>query len=140
MSQTSKSTNTPGNRRCGPRRKPRGLGRVPCTVRVGNVQLAQALLDVSRSGARLLVRSELEKGTVVQIALPWPTKAQQPAETATVAWCVAAANGAFCVGVQFQRVLSEEELGQVVGAPESSPQLPTVPSIHLHNRPAPPLR
>jgi PilZ domain len=140
MSQTEKPSGTPGNRRFGVRRKPRGLGKVPGSVRAGNVQLAHQLLDVSRSGARLLVRSELQKGAVVYVALPWPSKAQQDAVAATVAWCVATANDGFCVGVQFHRLLSEEELSLVLGPTESAILPPTNPSAPHRNQPAPPLR
>jgi hypothetical protein len=114
MSQNEEPSATAKNRRFGVRRKPRPLARVSCTTAQARANLALALLDVSRSGARLLIRSELAKGLEVAIGLPWPGKPRQDALRATVVWCVAAAIGGYCVGVQFHRLLSEEDLRLVV--------------------------
>ncbi len=141
MSQNEEQSPAVKNRRFIPRRKPRGPARVTCTTAPGRANLAQTLLDVSRSGARLLIRSELARGVEVAVGLPWPGRARHDTLQATVAWCLAVARGGFCVGVQFHRLLSEETLRSVLSSAEAAPpssqaSLPT-PTANQPVLPAP---
>jgi hypothetical protein len=127
MSQIDEEAPLVKNRRFGTRRQPRTPTEVTCKTARGSANLAKALLDVSRSGARLLIRSKLAKGAVVKIGLPWPDQAPHDILGATVAWVVAVIDGGFCVGVQFHRLLSEEDLRLVVGGHEPVPPPPRAP-------------
>jgi hypothetical protein len=136
MSQHEEPPPPVKNRRFGPRRKPRGPAWVTCTTSLGKANLARTLLDVSRSGARLLLRSQLAPGAHVAVGLPWPGRARQDTLAATVAWCLPIATGGFCVGVQFHRLLSDALLEQVVTNPESGLPIPFGLRTPMGNLPA----
>src|SRR2546423_14482145 len=59
----------PEDRRCEPRLPPRGGVDVTCRALPDGQDLALAILDVSASGARLLVRGTLTIGQVVEVCM-----------------------------------------------------------------------
>src|SRR5205085_2563167 len=77
------------NRREEPRGEPRG--RVEVTCRAGRSgqgpDLAMALLDVSTSGARLMVRNALPLGQVAEVCLYPESRSGGLRLTARVVWC-----------------------------------------------------
>jgi hypothetical protein len=99
------------NRRLGPRRNAQKGVRLVCVLGAGfGPNVARTLLDVSESGARFLVRSELANGREVEVTLQGPADRHPLTVRGSVAWCVAAASGEFCVGIRFQHYLSYDEV------------------------------
>jgi len=108
------------NRRANPRRFPKSSTRATC--RRGYLGLrpniAFSLLDVSETGARLLVKESLAKGEEVELGLLAPGCVREFSLPGEVVWCVATAAGAHCIGVQFQKRLSYAallDLGRLPG-------------------------
>jgi hypothetical protein len=100
------------NRRLGPRRDAQPGVRLACVLGATGLgpNVARTLLDVSESGARFLARTTLEHGREVEVTLQGPADRQPLTLRGSVAWCVAAVSGEFCVGVRFQHYLSYDEL------------------------------
>jgi len=96
------------NRRANPRRAPKGSTRVTC--RRGALGLgpnvALALLDVSEAGARLLVKASLTRGQEIELGLLAPGCMRESTLPGRVIWSIQTADGAYCIGVQFQKRLS----------------------------------
>jgi hypothetical protein len=71
--------------------------------------LAVALLDVSETGARLLLKADLPKDAEIEVHLDnivhRPVKA-----LANVVWSVATADGKYCVGARFQKLFPYPDL------------------------------
>ena len=100
------------NRRLSRRRPAKGRVKVACrrgALDIGS-NLALSLLDVSETGARLMVKQALEPGREVSIGLEGQSSIRPIPRVAVVAWCVAAADGAFCTGVIFQKRLAYRDL------------------------------
>jgi hypothetical protein len=72
--------------------------------------LALSLLDLSQSGVRLVLNAELPKGQEVSIALESPAVPRGLKRSGVVMWSVPAADGTFCVGVQFHKWLDYADL------------------------------
>jgi hypothetical protein len=72
--------------------------------------VALALLDLSESGARLVIREALTLGQRVYLVLEGPAGGRPVRRQGTVAWSVPAADGTHCVGVKLLRRLGTEEL------------------------------
>ena len=71
--------------------------------------LAVSVLDLSESGVRLVVKSELRQGQGVEVHLEHLTS--RPVKvTAEVVWCLPGADGRFVVGVRFERPLPYADL------------------------------
>lgn len=95
------------NRRASRRHKPKrstkavvlkgayGLGR----------NMALSLLDVSETGARLLIQEPLAPGQEVEITFESIALHRPVKRSATVVWCVAAEDGTYGVGVRFEKFL-----------------------------------
>jgi hypothetical protein len=79
----------------------------PCGL---GMNVARALLDVSQTGARLLVTQELTAGREVEVGLLGAGQTRRTIRAAHVVWCVATAEGGFCVGLRFQKPLAEADL------------------------------
>jgi hypothetical protein len=62
-------------------------------------------LDISETGARLLVKEPLQTGQEVEVCLAGPAGFREIKALARVVWSLATADGAFCVGVQFEKRL-----------------------------------
>src|SRR5262245_66304704 len=104
MSQTEKRA----NHRVGPRRVPKGGSRA--AGRRGALGLGPnivlKLLDISETGARLLVKEPLKVGQEVEVSLSAPAGFREVKVLARVVWGLATADGAYCVGVQFEKRLA----------------------------------
>jgi hypothetical protein len=102
----------PKQRRLTPRRKPKGGTRVSC--RKGALGLgpniAQALLDLSEGGIRLLVGTPLKTGQEVEVGLSGPSVAREITRLGEVIWSVETAGGNHCIGVQFVKRLDHATL------------------------------
>jgi len=71
--------------------------------------IAFRVLDLSETGIRLLLKEELRIGREFEITLE--SAASRPVRTvAQVVWCVATADGQFCVGARFQKPISYASL------------------------------
>lgn len=108
------------NRRANPRRAPKGSTRVTC--RRGSLglgpDLALSLLDVSETGARLLVKEPLAIGQEVELGLLAPGCVREYLLPGVVVWAIETAAGGHCVGFQFQKRLSYsalQDLGRLPG-------------------------
>jgi hypothetical protein len=100
------------NRRKARRQPARSCARVLC---YGNAlglgrNLTVAVLDLSESGIRLRTRAPLEPAQEVQIELEGLGHARPLTLPSRVAWSVAAADGTWCVGLQFPRPLKYSDL------------------------------
>lgn len=94
-------------RRIAPRRKPRPSTRITC--RKGNLGLgpnyAATLLDVSESGMRLVVNTEFKAQQEVQVSLLGPACMREVVRNGIVVWSLPTADGAYCVGIAFEKRL-----------------------------------
>jgi hypothetical protein len=99
-------------RRVAPRRKPKGGTRIAC--RKGSMglgpNLAQALLDLSEGGVRLLLGAALAPGQEVEVSLSAPGVTRDVKRLGEVAWCIPAAPGGYCVGIRFTKRLDHATL------------------------------
>jgi PilZ domain len=100
------------NRRHSLRRQPKV--RVKMICRKGShdfgANIAVALLDVSESGARLVVREELPAQQEVSISLEGPNHRRPVVRQGKVVWSVPAAESGHCVGVNFEKYLDYKDL------------------------------
>lgn len=96
------------NRRRESRRIPRKSAQILClkgSLGLG-ANLALALLDLSPTGVRLVVKSALEKGQEIEVALTLPGIAWSRRKLACVAWAQRQDDGTYCVGAEFLSRLS----------------------------------
>src|SRR5262245_26842480 len=96
-----------------PRRSPaKSSARATCRRGVLGLgpNLALAILDVSETGIRLQVREPFEAGEQCEIGLEGITHARPLVLPATVVWCLATADGNYCIGARLQRPLTYREL------------------------------
>jgi hypothetical protein len=68
-----------------------------------------SVLDISETGARLVLKEALPVGHTFEITLE-PASCKPLKTPATVVWCVPAADGTFCVGARFQKNISYSDL------------------------------
>jgi hypothetical protein len=104
------------NRRLSRRLPPKGKVKVFCRngLDLGpNVGLA--LLDISETGARLLVNTELPKGQEITVTLDSPSHSKYLRLLATVMWCVPAEEDKFLVGIQFAKRFPYRDLAALGG-------------------------
>src|SRR5688572_24953610 len=93
------------NRRRVPRRKPKGFVKVECrkgSFGIGS-NLATALLDVSETGARLVINQELTIAQEVEVAFAGYGINYTIKRLANLRWLLKLADGKFCIGVEFQK-------------------------------------
>jgi hypothetical protein len=113
----NQSKTSVSNCRQSPRRTPkRGIRATGCVGPLAtgpNVVLS--LLDISKSGARLLVGVPLEEGQEVEVTLQGPGQTPPIKIPAVVVWS-AAVEGGSCVGVFFWQWLSHIELRELAEA------------------------
>ena len=91
--------------------EPRGGVEVVCKVGDSGQgpDVALALLDVSASGARLLVRDAPALGEAVEVCLYTTSGPGWFRQAARVVWSVAARGGHYFAGVRFEAALASEE-------------------------------
>jgi hypothetical protein len=100
-------TDKPANRRCSTRRQPKRSSKVMCvTGKFGfGPNVAVTLLDVSETGIRLVLKTELTPGHEVEVSLDSITGRQPHKIPGEVIWCVPMADGNYCLGVRFTKAL-----------------------------------
>jgi hypothetical protein len=93
------------NRRASRRRRPKPSTRLAC--RCGAFGLGHDVpavaLDLSETGARLLLEEELFPGQEVELAFQSPNRPRPLKVAAEVVWCEPEPNGGFGAGVRFRR-------------------------------------
>lgn len=72
--------------------------------------LAIKILDLSETGTRLLIATELTQREEVEINLLGMGQARPVRLPAEVVWCIETKEGEFCVGIQFRRPLNFRDL------------------------------
>jgi hypothetical protein len=109
MSATETTTK---NRRRQRRQKSKRITRITCTR--GTLQLernvAQRLLDLSSSGAALVVTEAFEAGEDVVLGLDLPWRSRPLSLSAHVVWCVPTSRSQYCIGVKLTRPLDYRDL------------------------------
>jgi hypothetical protein len=103
----SELTPSKKNRRRCRRRPPKSRVRVTC--RRGGLDLGPNLgltvLDVSEAGIGLLVKEDVEEGREVSIGLEGQSHSRPMVRVGIVVWRKCAADGAFVIGVRFEKAL-----------------------------------
>jgi hypothetical protein len=91
---------------------PKGNSKAICRRGLAGLRpnLALAILDVSETGIRLRVRESLEPRQEIEVGLEGLGHARPQINRAEVVWCVATADGDYCIGAQFQRRLNYPDL------------------------------
>jgi hypothetical protein len=103
---------TTQNRRASRRRAGKRTTKVSChkgSLGLG-ANLAISLLDASETGVRLLVKAALEKGQEVEVSVQGAGQARPLKTPGRVIWCVATADGPFCVGIHLQKPIQYGDL------------------------------
>ncbi|MBM3993398.1 MAG: PilZ domain-containing protein [Planctomycetes bacterium] len=95
------------NRRRSERRKPRRTVKIEC--RKGSLglgaNLSSELLDVSDTGARLIIVDELARLDEVELIINGYGMNRPIKRMASVRWIVKMEDGRFCIGAEFQKRL-----------------------------------
>src|SRR3954466_2228573 len=95
------------NRRASLRRKPRSFVKLEC--RKGSFGLGAnvgtTLMDVSETGARLVVSQELTAKQEVEVIFAGHGMVQTVKRLANVRWQLKLDDGKYCIGVEFQKRL-----------------------------------
>lgn len=105
------------NRRRSLRRTARRSGKAICYKGPHDMgpDLALSLVDVSETGALLMVKATLERDQEVTLILDSPCFRRPTKFSGTVAWCMPFKPGAYCLGVQFRTSLNYEDLNYLSG-------------------------
>ncbi len=102
------TTASQANRRKSQRRRPRASVKIEC--RKGSCGLGPnvgaATLDVSDTGARLIVTADMEKNAEVELLIIGYGMNKPIKRLAIIRWQVQMADGRFCVGAEFQKRLN----------------------------------
>jgi len=103
---------TANNRRNSRRQAARGSTRIRAFRNALGLgpNIAVSVLDLSESGVRLLVKEDLPVGRELEVRIESSTFSGPKAVLARVIWCVATADGAFCVGARFDKPLPHRDL------------------------------
>ena len=98
---------TSRNRRVSRRQKPKRSTKAVCLKGAFGLgrNIALSVLDVSETGARLVVKESLAPGPEVEVSLESIQLPRPAKRAATVGWCVAAENGTYGIGVRFAKML-----------------------------------
>jgi hypothetical protein len=106
------------NRRHSLRRKPRGSVRVECRLGLLGLgrNLASTTLDISDSGARLIVTQALDFDREVEVVLTGYGMNKPIKRSAHTRWQVKLDDGRFCIGLEFQKRLDYRDL-QTLASP-----------------------
>jgi hypothetical protein len=100
------------NRRRTLRQPPKNLVKLRCQKGTSGLgaNVARTLLDVSTDGARLVITLSLESRQEVTLSLETPWMARPLAVPARIRWCMALADGGYCVGVLFDKSISYRDV------------------------------
>lgn len=106
------------NRRVAPRSKPRGYVKLEC--RKGSfgfgANLATVLMDVSETGARIVINQELPAKQEVEIMFTGYGMSRTVKRLANLRWQLKLEDGKFCIGVEFDKRLEYRDL-QTLASP-----------------------
>lgn len=72
--------------------------------------LAVKLLDISESGLRLLVKSDLQPGDEVSLNLEGPLHLRPLTCVGKVVWAVPTADGQCCIGIRLDKFIKYQDL------------------------------
>ena len=103
------------NRRASRRRPPKGSTKVRCfrgPMGLG-ADLAVFALNVSETGASLVLKEPFKNGEELEVVLESIVQRRPIRKKAGVVWCIATAEGRWCVGVKFQAPLRYAELNDL---------------------------
>ena len=97
----------PSNRRQSQRRKPRGYVKVECRNGAYGLgpNVASAVLDVSDTGIRMIIKNALQLEGEVEITIAGFGMQKPIKRLAYVRWQVTLEDGQYCVGAEFQKRL-----------------------------------
>jgi PilZ domain len=101
-----------GNRRASRRRPPKSSSKIYCyrgPMGLG-ANLAVSVLDVSETGANLVVKAPFRRGEEMELNLEGIVHRRPIRKTATVVWCVATDKDRWVVGIKFQGVVRYADL------------------------------
>ena len=111
MSEVKQGT----NRRASRRRPPKGSTKVRCyrgPMGLG-ANVAVAALDVSETGAALVVNTAFQPGDELEVNLEGVVHRRPIKKMAVVVWCVPTDEGRFAIGVKFQGPLPYADLNDL---------------------------
>jgi hypothetical protein len=72
--------------------------------------IAVTVLDLSETGVRLLLKEELADGQEFEVTLEGAAVGRPVKAVAQVVWCVATADGQFCIGASFPKPITYASL------------------------------
>jgi hypothetical protein len=100
------------NRRLNRRQVPKGSMKATCHRGPFGLgpNIAVAVLDISESGAQLVVKEPLKPGQAVEVGVVGLGRLRPIKLPAVVVWCAAGADGNHLVGTRFERALSHADL------------------------------
>ncbi len=75
--------------------------------------IAEAILDISQSGARLLLRAAVPIGKEVEVQLLGRGEARPVKLLAQVVWIAATENERYAAGLRFNKILAYAELSRL---------------------------
>ncbi len=112
MTQQQITTASLANRRRARRCAVSGLARIECRKGSGGLgrNLAVTTLDLSETGARLVVQAPLAPGEGVEVLLSSPGVAKPFRRLGKVVWSVLLDDGTRAIGVGFDKALSYADL------------------------------
>jgi hypothetical protein len=112
MSAIATHTASHTNRRCSRRLAASSSARIECrkgTLGLGP-NLTATILDISETGVRLILKTELPAGQDVEVLLHGGGYGKPCKRLAKVKWSLRLANGTFCTGIQFERAVRYAEI------------------------------
>jgi hypothetical protein len=111
MAQVERGVNRRGSRR----RPPKGSTKIRCyrgPMGLG-ADLAFSALDISETGASLLLKAAFKVGEQMEVHLESTVQRRPIRLRATVIWCVAAQDDRWLVGVKFQGTMRYADLNDL---------------------------
>ena len=103
------------NRRASRRRSPKGSTKIRCyrgPMGLG-ANVAVSALDVSESGAALVVKAHFKPGEEMEVNLEGIIHRRPIKKMGTVVWCMPTSDGCHIVGVRFQGILRYADLNDL---------------------------
>lgn len=104
------------NRRLSPRRSAKQSVKTVCSKGAFGLgpNIALALLDISETGARLIIKEARKPLQELEVCFLPPGHTREFKMPSRVVWCVPTADGNFCIGVQFDKYLNYAALQEIV--------------------------
>lgn len=98
---------TPRNRRACRRHKPKASAKAFClkgSLGLGR-NIAVSIIDVSETGARLMVKEAIKQEQDVEVILEHTSLAKPVKRVGKVMWCEPTEEGSYRIGVRFEKLL-----------------------------------